>query len=181
MWEQSWNLSEIGVLNSSRARQEEAQRRTIAERPSLENLPEIPAQNVERLIVLHSIHDQEIDGMSANQRGARNARADGRPPSVAYYASYGSMDGRFHPGYVPLVRAIVTVYPSAEWAQYELRNIPTFILRSWIPNAQFRNEIRKQNHHEYEHALSGRQCRSLFLLAEWRKNSSDHLSEERRR
>jgi len=111
-----------------RARQEEAQRQAKVEMPSLENLPEIPAQKLEQLIVPQSIHGQEMEQSWANQTGFRNPHSSTTPPSVNYMTTYGTLDrdGKFRPGHVPLVTVNVTVYPNAEWAQYKLRDIPTY-------------------------------------------------------
>ena len=95
---------------------------SLAEAPSLLNLPELAPAQIDHVLLM-----KEIGGWTPSLASSELNRAQlggpnvaPCPPSITYRVSYGnqsSADG------VP-VAVTVTEYPNVEWAKYQMRNTP---------------------------------------------------------
>lgn len=102
-----------------RALVQEAQTRALTEAPSMEKLPKIEPLPTEQVLVL-----KPIAGHSWNRPYVQAApawtdltrRLPPIPPRISYMVGYGAQ---------PAAHIEVILYPNAEWAKYELRNIST--------------------------------------------------------
>ena len=95
---------------------------SLAEAPSLLNLPELVPVQIDHVLLMNEIGGwtPSLASSEVNRAQLGGPNLAPCPPSISYRVSYGnqsSADG---------VRATVTVteYPNFEWAEYEVRNTP---------------------------------------------------------
>jgi len=93
----------------------------------MDNLPEIPSRKPEQVVVGGPINGHPSEGAFVNQINPQRLVGTGAPPippATHYYTWYKipGVEARYSNTFASVD---VTFYPNKEWAQYELRNIPT--------------------------------------------------------
>lgn len=102
----------------------------MASAPSATNLPQLVPVPVEQALVLHEIAgDVPVLPFS---RPMASASSNG-PPTFNYSVGYQKTPMATRLDFHPVVSVVAAQYPTAEWANYYLKDVP-------VPNAAFSNE-----------------------------------------
>lgn len=111
----------------SLARERAAQAQALAERPSLENLPAIETLPAEEVLVLKAIGAHPCGGVinrGTTMKGVMVEGGGGIYPYIFYSVSYKRSEYA-QDFEAPFASVSVTLYPNSDWAQYEMKQIPT--------------------------------------------------------
>jgi len=116
-----------------RAKEAEALKRAVSEAPPMQNLPNIPSFPKREIVIdkpIHGYANSRSFVSQSNPQFSLGGKYPPVPPAAHYTAGYEVQGERSPYGNNTFADVDVTIYPSAEWAHYEMRNRPT-------PNSAF--------------------------------------------